>query len=125
PDARSGRSRLAVHHLDALADPARLPGREDLRSLRGRARGNAIRGDRRRRADACLPRRSPRVLASPVRRLAQLFAATAALSQRVMLGASMSAAVRTLSMRLVFASPWSCFTGSAMAFGAAERLWPW
>src|SRR5438874_3109452 len=123
-DARPRCAGLPVHHLDALAGTPRISGREDLRSLRGRARRNAVRGDRGGRADACFPRRSPRVLASPVRRLAQLFAATAAFSQRVMLGPSMSAAVRTLSMRLVLPSPSSFFIGSASALGGAKKLRP-
>jgi predicted ATPase len=52
----------------------------------------------------------------------QLLAATAALSQRVMLAPSMSAAVRTFSRRLVLPPPSSFFFGSTSTLGGAKKL---
>ena len=42
-DARARRARVAVRHRDALADPARLPGRVDLRADRGRDSRDRVR----------------------------------------------------------------------------------
>jgi hypothetical protein len=55
-DARPRRGGLAVRRGDPLADPARLPRRDDLPPRRRRDRGRPVRRDRRRAAHTRVPR---------------------------------------------------------------------